>query len=1192
MSSAPQFVHLRLHSEFSIVDGITRLDGAVTKAKADGQTALGLTDLGNTFGFVKFYKAARGKGVKPILGADVFIANSADRDSPFRALLLIQNDQGYQNLCELISKAWLTNVYRDRGEIDFAWLSEFAEGLICLSGARQGEIGQALLKQTDQGFDEALQAAGRYQQVFKDRFFIELQRAGLPGEDVYVRSVLRVAAEQKIPVVATHPVQFLDKEDFQSHEARVCIAGGETLGNPRRRRDFTDQQYLTSQAEMAERFADIPQALANSVVIAAKCNLSLQLGKPQLPDFPTPKGESLEDFLRASSKDGLEKRLSVLYPDQTLRDERRPVYQIRLDLECETIIQMGFPGYFLIVADFINWAKNNGVPVGPGRGSGAGSLVAYSLGITDLDPLPYALLFERFLNPERVSMPDFDIDFCQEKRQLVIDYVRSKYGRQAVSQIVTFGTMASRAVIRDAGRVLELPYNFCDQLSKLIPVVQNKPLSLKEAREKEPILAEREKKEDEVRELLVLAEPLEDLTRNVGMHAGGVLIAPGKITDFCPLYQAPGASGEEGVVSMYDKDDVEAVGLVKFDFLGLRNLTIIQLAVDTINRLYPDRPLKLDDLNGFDDPAAYQVLKQANTTAIFQVESQGMKRYLLKLQPDSFEDIIAMLALYRPGPLNSGMVDDFILRKQGQQRINYFHDDLKDCLTPTYGVIVYQEQVMQIAQIMAGYTLGGADLLRRAMGKKKPEEMAEQRSIFLEGAKAKGHPEKLATELFDLMEKFAEYGFNKSHTAAYAVITYQTAWLKAHFPAEFLAATMSSDMDDTDKVAFLVNDAKVNGLGVLPPSINASGYRFEPVLGVDEQGQPLSKDSAPQNRARAIRYGLGAVRGVGESAVLSILKAREDGPFKDLFDFCARIDRRLVNKRAMEALVKSGAFDETHSDGKAGRAQLVSAIDIAVRMAEEAAANADQVGLFGDDAGAGPAGSAATLPAVLPYSARDTLLEEKLALGYCFSGSLFDNVAQEVRRFAAIPLGRVMPTKDPIWIAGVVTNSRAQMTRRGMMRVIELDDGSGRMEVTVFNELYDARKHVLRVDDVLIVSAKIDNDEYSGGLRGSAVEILTMTEARGRHARALRLALPADHAAETFIAEFRKLVTQAKAISSTGNPVDQAHKTHCPIVLKVQQGQQVCEVKLGPVYALEPSDQSLSKLQSVFGDGSVSVVYE
>ena len=1211
MASAPSFVHLRLHSEYSIVDGITRLGDAVAKAQSDGQRALGLTDLGNTFGFVKFYKAARAKGVKPILGADVFVTNPADRDSPFRLLLLIQNEQGYRNLCELLSRAWLTNAYRDRGEIDLAWFMasaadpassegagdpSLAQGLICLSGAQQGEVGQALLKQTDQAYQEALAAAKRLRQIFVEGFFIELQRAGLPGEDLYVRAALRLAAEQQLPVVATHPVQFLDPQDFQSHEARVCIASGETLGNPRRRRDFTQQQYLASQAEMAERFADVPQALANSLAIAAKCNLSLQLGTPRLPDFPTPHGESLEDFLRALSKEGLERRLSLLYPDQALRDERRPVYQARLDLECETIIQMGFPGYFLIVADFINWAKNNGVPVGPGRGSGAGSLVAYSLGITDLDPLPYALLFERFLNPERVSMPDFDIDFCQEKRQLVIDYVRSRYGRQAVSQIVTFGTMASRAVIRDAGRVLELPYNFCDQLSKLIPVVQNKPLSLQEAREKEPILAEREKKEDEVRELLALAEPLEDLTRNVGMHAGGVLIAPGKITDFCPLYQAPGAAGEEGVVSMYDKDDVEAMGLVKFDFLGLRNLTIIQLAVDTINRLYPDRSLRLDDLNGFDDPAAYQVLKQANTTAIFQVESQGMKRYLLKLQPDSFEDIIAMLALYRPGPLNSGMVDDFILRKQGQQRINYFHDDLKDCLTPTYGVIVYQEQVMQIAQIMAGYTLGGADLLRRAMGKKKPEEMAQQRSIFLEGAKAKGHSEKLATELFDLMEKFAEYGFNKSHTAAYAVITYQTAWLKAHYPAEFLAATMSSDMDDTDKVAFLVADARANGLGVLPPSINHSGYRFEPVLGVNEEGQGLSANDGPQTRARAIRYGLGAVRGVGESAVMSILKAREAGAFADLFDFCARVDRRLVNKRAMEALVKSGAFDLTHPQGRQARAQLVAAIDLAVRMAEEAAANADQAGLFVEDAAPQSAGDLqahAGLSATAAYSAREALLEEKLALGYCFSGSLFDSVAQEVRRFAATPLARVMPTKDPIWLAGVVTNSRAQMTRRGMMRVIELDDGSGRIEATVFNELYDARKHVLKVDDVLILSAKVDNDDYSGGLRASAVEILTLAEARSRHARAIRMTLPADSsqtAAASFLAQIRQMIPDHRS-AAPGAAIGQAIKP-CPVVVQVQEGEQVCEVRLGSAFALPPSDQTLLALQKIFGERAVAVVYE
>jgi DNA polymerase-3 subunit alpha len=959
--------------------------------------------------------------------------------------------------------------------------------------------------------------------------------------------------------------------DFRSHEAKVCIAEGETLANPRRNRRFTPEQYLKTQAEIAELFADLPSAIENTSRIAARCNPTLQLGKPQLPDFPTPNGESLEDYLRSQSALGLERRLEERYPDPVSRAAQQPTYEARLALECDTIIQMGFPGYFLIVADFINWAKNNGVPVGPGRGSGAGSLVAYCLGITDLDPLPYALLFERFLNPERVSMPDFDIDFCQEKRQRVIDYVRERYGKEAVSQIVTFGTMASRAVIRDAGRVLDLPYNFCDQLSKLIPVVQNKPLSLAEAMDKEPILAERAKTEDEVRELLAVASPLEDLVRNVGMHAGGVLIAPGQLTDFCPLYQAPGSKGDEGVVSMYDKDDVEAAGLVKFDFLGLKNLTVIQMAVDTINAARDkagEARLKLQDLNSFDDPAAYQVLKDANTTGIFQVESAGMRRYLLKLQPDQFEDIIAMLALYRPGPLNSGMVDDFIVRKRGQQKIDYFHPDLQECLAPTYGVIVYQEQVMQIAQIIAGYSLGGADLLRRAMGKKKPEEMAQQRSIFLEGARAKGHSEALATQLFDLMEKFAEYGFNKSHTAAYAVITYQTAWLKAHYPAEFMAATLSADLDDTDKVAFLVTDAKANGIAVLPPDINVSGYRFE------------------AEGTKAILYGLGAIRGVGEAAVMNILAARaKGGAYKDLFDFVRRVDRRIVNKRAMEALVKAGAFDGLHPQGRAGRAQLVATVGLAVQTADDAEAHADQAGLFGD------VGSDANAPLALPsaasYSERQALLEEKLALGYCFSGSLFDDVAQEVRRFAPTTLAAAMPCREAVWLAGVVVDSRAQMTRRGTMRVVELDDGSGRMEMTVFNELYESRRSVLKVDEPLIVSAKVEHDEYSGSLRGSAVEILTLAEARLRYAKAVVIRLKDGLKEEGDLGD-RYVARLQQALP----PVDES-KQGLRVRLNLRQGQQVCEIALGSKYSVWPQPEELVRLTETFRDvAEAKVLYQ
>jgi len=1166
-----RFVHLRMHSEYSVVDGICRLDDAVAAAEADGQQALGLTDLGNTFGFIKFYGAARAKGVKPLLGADLYVTNPLDRDAPYRVLLLVQNDQGYKNLCTLISRAWLTNSYKDRGELKFEWFDSLHHGLICLSGGSSGEVGQGLLRGGEQALALAQEAAQRYQAVFADRFYLEVQRAGTPEDDRLVSQTAGLAATLGIPLVATHPIQFVKRTDFRSHEAKVCIAEGETLANPRRNRRFTSEQYLKTQAEMADLFADLPSAIENTARIAARCNPVLQLGKPQLPDFPTPNGESLEDFLRSQSALGLERRLEERYPDPVSRAAQQPTYEARLALECDTIIQMGFPGYFLIVADFINWAKNNGVPVGPGRGSGAGSLVAYCLGITDLDPLPYALLFERFLNPERVSMPDFDIDFCQEKRQRVIDYVRERYGKEAVSQIVTFGTMASRAVIRDAGRVLDLPYNFCDQLSKLIPVVQNKPLSLVEAMEKEPILAERVKKEDEVRELLAVASPLEDLVRNVGMHAGGVLIAPGKLTDFCPLYQAPGSKGDEGVVSMYDKDDVEAAGLVKFDFLGLKNLTVIQMAVDTINAARDkvgEVRLKLQDLNSFDDPAAYQVLKDANTTGIFQVESAGMRRYLLKLQPDQFEDIIAMLALYRPGPLNSGMVDDFIVRKRGQQKIDYFHPDLQECLAPTYGVIVYQEQVMQIAQIIAGYSLGGADLLRRAMGKKKPEEMAQQRSIFLEGARAKGHGEPLAIQLFDLMEKFAEYGFNKSHTAAYAVITYQTAWLKAHYPAEFMAATLSADLDDTDKVAFLVMDAKSNGIAVLPPDINASGYRFEP------------------EGTKAIRYGLGAIRGVGEAAVMNILAARAEGgadkdpPYKDLFDFVRRVDRRIVNKRAMEALVKAGAFDGLHPQGRAGRAQLVAAVALAVQAADDAEAHVDQAGLFGEVGS--DANAPLELPPATPYSERQALLEEKVALGYCFSGSLFDDVAQEVRRFVPTSLAAAMPSREPVWLAGVVVDSRAQMTRRGMMRVVELDDGSGRMEVTVFNELYESRRSVLKVDEPLIVSAKVEHDDYSGSLRGSAVEILTLAEARLRYAKGVRLTVEAKSALEV-----QALIARVKA----GLAVGLASTSGCSVYIHVQMAGQRCEVRLGDAWRLDPEPQGLERLRSQLEDADLEVMY-
>jgi DNA polymerase-3 subunit alpha len=1172
--ASPRFVHLRMRSEYSISDSIVRIDDLVKTAGADAQAALALTDGANLFGWVKFYKAARARGIKPILGASVRITQAPDRDRSAEVLLLVRNRTGYLNLCELLSRGWLENEWRGHAELRFEWFDDLHQdeqgdhGLIALSGAQRGDVGQALLAGKASA---ARELAQQWQQKFPGAYYLEVQRAGTTQCEPHLRAAVALALELELPVVATHPVQFLRSDEYRAHEARVCIAEGEILANPRRIRRFTEAQYFLTQQEMIERFADLPEALENSVQIALRCNLTMELGKSRLPDFPTPPGLTVADTLRQLAVEGLERRLLRAFPVATQREAEQSRYLQRLHTECDTIVSMGFPGYFLIVADFINWAKDNGVPVGPGRGSGAGSLVAWALGITDLDPLPYALLFERFLNPERVSMPDFDIDFCQDNRGKVIEYVRNKYGHQAVSQIATFGTMASKAVIRDAGRVLDMPYTFCDQLSKLIPIVQAKPVSLAKAREVEPLFAERERKEEEVRELLAVAEPLEDLTRNVGMHAGGVLIAPGKLTDFCPLYQAPGT---DSVVAQYDKDDVEAVGLVKFDFLGLRNLTIIQLAVDFINRNHPERKLDLSALS-FDDPKAFQVLKDANTTAIFQVEGDGMKKLLRKLAPDRFEDIIAVLALYRPGPLGSGMVDDFILRKKGQQKIDYFHPDLRVCLEPTYGVIVYQEQVMQIAQIIAGYTLGGADLLRRAMGKKKAEEMAQQRAIFTEGAQGRGHDPALATQLFDLMEKFAEYGFNKSHTAAYAVVTYQTAWLKAHYPAEFMAATLSSDMDDTDKVQLFVKDARDNRVTVLGPDIQCSGYRFDPV---DE---------------RTIRYGLGAVKGTGETAVQEILRARESGPFRDLFDFCARLDRRIVNRRCIEALVRAGAFDAIDSD----RARQLANVGQAMESAEQAAASAGQSSLFGEESSPTAAPQWIAAPS---WDERRRLQEEKSALGFFLSGHLFKGHAAEVRRFARTPLGELARLAEsgsgptPVVVAGIVTTIVTSMTKRGKMVRLGLDDGTAGVEVALFSELYDQVRSLLREDELLVVAGRVARDDYSGGWRLSADRVMDLAMARQEHARALLLRMNGESDATRLRALLDPFRVQAGSSSQDGIFTHEdapLPPRGCPVEIQYHNRSARCAVRLGDAWRIRPDEALLVELRHWLSESGVELRY-
>ncbi|MCL2875374.1 MAG: DNA polymerase III subunit alpha [Betaproteobacteria bacterium] len=1156
---SPQFIHLRLHTEYSITDGIVQIDAALDAAAKDGMPALGISDLGNLFGTVKFYKGARARGLKPIIGTDAWIENNADRDKPRRVLLISKNREGFGQLSGLLTRAWMENKARGRALMRREWFQDgAASGLLCLSGALAGDVGQALAN-GHEALAERL--ACEWAQLFPDAWYIELQRAGQPGTEAYVRLALKLAGRLGIPVVATHPVQFLRREDFEAHEARVCIAEGHVLSDKRRPREFTSDQYFKSQAEMCALFADIPEALENAVEIARRCSLTVQLGKSFLPLFPTPEGMSLDGLLAWEARQGLETRLAQLYPDSDERARQRPCYEERLQFEIDTIIQMGFSGYFLIVADFIQWAKNNGVPVGPGRGSGAGSLVAYSLRITDLDPLAYALLFERFLNPERVSMPDFDIDFCQDNRHRVIEYVRTRYGKEAVSQIATFGTMASRAVVRDVGRVLDLPYGLCDRLSKLIPHEGPKPVPLSRALEMEPQITEmmRDSSDGEaIQKLWSLAEPLEGLTRNVGMHAGGVLIAPGRLADFCPLYIADGVDAVP--VSQFDKDDVEAVGLVKFDFLGLRNLTIIELALTYVERLEGSRP-DLESLD-FNDPGAYQVLKDANTTAIFQVESEGMKKLLKKLAPDRFEDIIAVLALYRPGPLGSGMVDDFILRKKGRQTIDYFHPDLKACLEPTYGIIVYQEQVMQISQIIGGYTLGGADMLRRAMGKKKPEEMAKHRSIITEGAKQKGYDPRLAERLFDLMTKFAEYGFNKSHSAAYAVVTYHTAWLKAHHCAAFMAASLSSDFDNTDAIKVFFEDATGNGLKILSPDVNASVYRFVPV---DRE---------------TVRYGLGAVKGVGEPAVRAILAAREQGGvFRDLFDFCARVDRRHVNRRVIEALIRAGAMDALAGHAGRDRAQLMASVALAMDAAEQAAASAMQGGLF--DALPEAAGAAVEFIAARPWAERDRLKEEKLAIGFFFSGHPFNACKDEVRRFVRQPLSHLTASRDPVMLAGIAMEVRYKMGARGKMAFILLDDGTMPREVTVYNETLNACRDKIVVDEVLLIEGKASEDEFSGGLRIIAERLQNLSEARARFARGLRLRL-----------DIRELNgTADAAINRLSALLEPFRAAVCPVQVSVRNGQVEGELALGDSWRVKPDDALLENLREWLPPGAVEVVY-
>ena len=1156
------FVHLRLHTEFSVVDGTNRIDEVVAAAAAYGQPALAITDLNNLFGAIKFYKAARGAGLKPLIGAEIVLEGfGQDVQAESRMLLLVQDHQGYLNLCELLARAYTQNTARAQPMVKWAWLAELGDGLIALSGAQSGALGQALLQgDLDRARMLALHLAG----LFPHRFYVEVQRCARADDERHVQAAVQLAARLGLPVVATHPVQFTQSDDFEAHEARVCIADGEILGNPRRLRRFTQEQYFKSTEQMQAVFADLPSALANTTEIARRCNLTLVLGKAQLPEFPTPLVDGAqmtpEEYFRHASHAGLQQRLAQLYPQPERREAERARYTERLEFEIATIQKMGFPGYFLIVGDFINWAKKNGCPVGPGRGSGAGSLVAYSLGITDLDPLQYELLFERFLNPERVSMPDFDIDFCQANRDRVIDYVKLKYGKEAVSQIATFGTLAARAAIRDVGRVLDMSYTFCDGLSKLIPNKPGTHITIAAAIKAEPILAERLAKEEDVRTLLALAQKLEGLTRNVGTHAGGVLIAPGRLTDFCPLYQQPGS---DSAVSQYDKDDVEAAGLVKFDFLGLATLTILEIAKGMIRARHRGQEQFEFESLPLDDARVYKLFADGLTEAIFQFESRGMQGMLRDAKPTRLEDLIALNALYRPGPMD--LIPTFVARKNGREEVQYPHPLVASVLSETYGIMVYQEQVMQTAQILGGYSLGGADMLRRAMGKKKPEEMAEQRQVFRDGAAKNGIDQVKADEVFDLMEKFAGYGFNKSHAAAYSLLAYHTAWLKVHYTAEFFCANMTVEMDNTDKLKLLFEDARKMDVDFEPPNVNRGAYRFEPVSD------------------KLIRYGLGAVKGTGEQAIEAIVAARtQGGPFTSLFDFCVRVERTRLNKRCVEALIKAGAFDTLQRN----RAALVATIDRAFDFASATEANANQGGLFDSaDDDHGSSTQTPDLVEAIPWGVKETLTLEKTALGFYLSGHLFDEVALEVRRFVKRRIDDLIDTREPQLLAGIISELRVINGQRGKLALFRLDDKSGMIEARADEALINANRNLLREDQLVIVMGKLQPDRFTGGVQLTVNQVWDLDQARCRFGKFLRVAVngrapDVQRLLSSFPAQ-REMTEQGELVRGLG------------IRLVVTRAGAACaELQLADDMRFFPTDAALAQWRAQADQGQAVVVYE
>ena len=1155
------FVHLRVHSEYSLVDSLVRLSALVSNVAKMSMPAVGLTDLNNLFGLIKFYKSARKNGIKPIAGADVLV-KYPEQEMPQQLVLLVQNQIGYKNLTQLISKAYLSKENNGAAVIEYSWLVQFNIGLIALSGGLKGEIGNLI---TSNKTDQANKSLIRMKALFGNRFYLEIQRTGRFGEEKYNDEVVQLALENDCPIVATNDVRFIEKNEYEAHEARVCIHDSRLLEDPRRERLYSDQQFLRTADEMETLFSDLPEAINNTFEIAKRCNLSLTLGENYLPEYPIPGGLTANDYLKQQSYLGLENKFKLMLKghQDTIDQSDYALYRDRLNYELEIIIEMDFSGYFLIVMDFIIWAKGENIPVGPGRGSGAGSLIAYVLGITDLDPIKHDLLFERFMNPERVSMPDFDIDFCMEGRDRVISYVSDRYGRESVSQIVTFGTLSARAVVRDVARVLGKSYGLGDKLSKLIPFEVG--ITLEAARLKEQELEDFIKNDDDAAEIWDMAIQLEGITRNCGKHAGGVVISPSKITDYTPIY-----CDESGSASMtqFDKNDVEDVGLVKFDFLGLRTLTIIDWALELINRREPNNSKKLNlDEIPINDKETFDFMQSGRTTAVFQLESRGMKELIKKLGPDRFDDIVALVALFRPGPLQSGMVDDFISRKKGEAEISYPHPKYQhQCLEPalssTYGVILYQEQVMQIAQEMGGYTLGGADILRRAMGKKNAKEMAEQREVFIKGAQEKGFNQDLASNIFDLMEKFAGYGFNKSHSAAYALLAYQTAWLKTHHAPEFMAATMSSDMDKTDKVVTYIEDCRDIGIELKPPSINDGEFRFS----VNEQG--------------AIVYGLGAIKGLGEGVIELIITTRvKDGKFKDIYDFCARVDTNKLSKRAIEALIKAGAFDEIGPSESINycRAWLSTALDDASKLADQVFKNEESgiEDLFGNSLVETSEEIKKHIPLEIePLMTKERLEQEKSILGLYLTGHPLDEYKLELEKMRVNKLADIKNNRGAIRAAGLITDIRVMKNKKGQsFAFITLDDKYSRAEVTLWAETYAKYREYLQKDAVVLVKGEASQDRFTGRLKIIIDTVQSLYEVRCERLETL----------EVVIAD-----SETDWVDLLTNRVSDYRDGNCSIKIEYHKDNSYANLLLDDSWKVDPRDELIDQLRSDFGPNNVN----